>query len=217
VLKKRQHITEADLSSTRAAYEASIALIDEELGRLTTELERRKLLDNTVIIVVSDHGEQFGEHGLQFHGNSLYLPLIHVPLMMVYPRRIPGGVRVKRPVSLRDIPATVLHLVTGAIDSTFPGRSLLDPARQADTLSVEPILSARQKPYLAKPWEPSFNGSMRSLFNYPYHLIRHEDGRQELYQVEQDPAEQKNLIASADTLLLKGLGRALDSLAGEGL
>ncbi|MEO8139854.1 MAG: sulfatase, partial [Gemmatimonadota bacterium] len=215
VLRKREHITEADLASTRASYEASIALIDEQLGRLVGELEQRKLFEHTLIIVVSDHGEQFGEHGLQFHGNSLYLPLIHVPLMLVYPPTVPGGVRVRRPVSLRDLSATVMQVVTGGLDGTLPGRSILDPALQGDTARPAPLLSLREKPYQPKRWEPSVGGSLWSVFQYPYHLIRDSRGRQELYRVDLDPAESQNLVASADSLLLMGLGRTLDSLASE--
>ena len=214
ILRKQQNITEAQLASTRASYEASIALIDEQLGRLVGELEQRKLFEHTLIIVVSDHGEQFGEHGLQFHGNSLYLPLIHVPLVLVYPPSIPGGVRMPRPVGLRDLPATVMHVVTGGLDSTFPGRSMMDPGLHREAAGAAALLSSREKPYLPKRWEPSVRGSLRSVFQFPYHLIRDSQGRQELYRVDLDPGEGQNLVASADSLLLMGLGRTLDSLAG---
>ncbi len=212
ILRKRPHLTEGELASTRAAYEASIAMLDEQLGRLVGELEQRNLFEHTLIIVVSDHGEHFGEHGLQFHGNSLYLRLIHVPLVVVYPGTVPAGVRVQRPVSLRDIPTTVLHVVTGSVDHTFPGHSLVDSTRWGDTVPLEPLLSVRQKPYLAKPWEPSFQGTMRSVLQFPYHLIRHDGGQEELYRVDLDPAEARDRVAATDPLLLRRLGHTLDSL-----
>ena len=55
------------------------------------ELRRRGVLDHTIVIVTSDHGEQFGEHGLRLHANSLYLPLLHVPLVIRYPARVTQG------------------------------------------------------------------------------------------------------------------------------
>ena len=89
----------------RRLYDGAIASIDQEIGRLLDELRRRGVLDNTIVIVTSDHGEQFGEHGLNGHGNSLYLPLLRVPLVIRYPPRVAGSIRADEPVTLRDLAA----------------------------------------------------------------------------------------------------------------
>lgn len=104
------------------AYRASIAALDATVGRLLDTLRARSMLENTLVIVTSDHGEEFGEHGVMGHGNSLYLPGVHVPLVLAWPGRLPRGCRIAAPVTLRDLPATIAGLVGGA--HPFPGRSL---------------------------------------------------------------------------------------------
>src|SRR5207248_6788516 len=66
---KIDELTPAQIGDLNDAYDASIAYADYHVGRLLAELERRETLNNTLIIVVGDHGEQFGEHGLMYHGN----------------------------------------------------------------------------------------------------------------------------------------------------
>ena len=104
----------------RDCYDSCLAYLDERLGELFGELERRGILDNTLVIVASDHGEGLGEHGLFFHGETLYRTEIHVPLLIA----LPGQVRpatVSAPVSLRDLPATIVD-VSGQFDrGTVPG------------------------------------------------------------------------------------------------
>ena len=78
---------------------------------------------NTLVIITSDHGEEFGEHGVFDHGYSLYLDEVHVPLVILA-ATAPAGRVVAEPVSLRDLPATVVDLLGLAADSPFPGRSL---------------------------------------------------------------------------------------------
>lgn len=79
-------ITTEHVRELNNAYDAAIAYLDHQLGVLFRELEGAGLLEDTLIVITSDHGEQFGEHGLLTHGNSLYLPLLHVPLLISYPR-----------------------------------------------------------------------------------------------------------------------------------
>ena len=64
------------------------------------ELGRRGILDQTLLILTADHGEQFGEHGGYGHGLSLYEPEIHVPLLIAFPDRVPAGLVVREDVSL---------------------------------------------------------------------------------------------------------------------
>jgi len=104
-------------------YDGAIAYDDDRLQKLLDELNRRHLMDNTLLIVTGDHGEAFGEHGLLTHGSALYYPLIHVPLIFYWPGHLPAGLRIKQPVSLKDIPATILKLL-GASHSKLPGKSL---------------------------------------------------------------------------------------------
>lgn len=111
-------------------YDGAIAYMDSTLGVLVEGLRARGTLDNTVLVVAADHGEHFGEHGIRGHGNSLYLELLHVPLLIRAPGRIPSGARVSHVVSLRDIPATLLDLA-GLPPSSVTGHSLVPVARLA--------------------------------------------------------------------------------------
>lgn len=114
---------EADSIELRhRAYRASIAGLDAAVGHLIDSLRAQSMLENTLVIVTSDHGEEFDEHGVMGHGNSLYLPGVQVPLVMAWPERLPEGCRIAAPVTLRELPATIADLIGG--EQAFPGRSL---------------------------------------------------------------------------------------------
>jgi arylsulfatase A-like enzyme len=168
------------IPSELAAYDASIAALDEHLGRLFTELERRGLLDNTVVIVTSDHGEEFGEHGIMGHAYNLNTTLLHVPLIVVAPNRAPAGARVSDPANLRDLPATILDLV-GPGPGGFPGQSLArfwDVVPDLDEVVV------------------SSEADMVSLISGAYHYIRMPDGKEQLFDYQADVTEQDDLFDS---------------------
>jgi arylsulfatase A-like enzyme len=183
------------------AYDAAIAYMDAELGRLLDELDRRGLIENTVIVVTSDHGELFGEHEFFSHGNSLYSPTLHVPLLMVFPTRLPRGVSVDHYVTLRDLPATLLDLLS-IEDSSFPGPSLAHVVAQDSILSGTPSpLLATLRPAPNQPqWYPSTKGFMQALTLAPYHYIRNGDETEELYHIAEDPKELHNLADTAGVL-----------------
>src|SRR5262249_21087152 len=107
----------------RDCYDSCIAFLDEQLGRLLHELRGQGLLENTVVIITSDHGEGFGDHGRYGHLYSLYLEVTGVPLVILSPGA-PAGAVVDSPVSLRDLPETVVELAGLTAGSPFPGRSL---------------------------------------------------------------------------------------------
>ena len=120
------------------AYEAAIADLDSHVGRLLSELRQRRLLENTMVIVLSDHGEEFGEHDQFGHGNSLYIQSLRVPLVVTFPGRVPEGKRVNRVVSTRDVAATILDLV--GLEGVLPGVSLRS-AWESDTVTGAVALS----------------------------------------------------------------------------
>ena len=173
------------------AYDASIRFIDVQLDSLFSALAQKGELDRTIVVVTADHGELFEQHGLSGHANSLYLDLLHVPLMIRYPARVPAGVRIAAPVSLRDLSTTLIDL-SGGRDS-LPGVSLRHAWEgQLDLLS--PVLAEVTK--LPNPAEtPASQGNMRSLFDDSLHYIVNEGTRrEELYAYRADPAEARNLF-----------------------
>ena len=181
------------------AYDSCLASIDDRLGELFGELERRGVLDRTVVVVTADHGEGFGEHGLFDHGDSLYRPEIRVPLLISLPSGQARGRVVDRFVSLRDIPATILGLVGTGDKSPLPGRSLarlwrIPPgsgARIGD--GDDPVLSELMAPNPADPnhgRSPAKRGPLISLAEGDFVYIRNQlDGKEQLFDEREDPRE----------------------------
>ena len=121
----RRGASAQQIAFARDAYDDCIADLDEQLGMLIDELERREILEHAWLIIAADHGENFGEHpGVFLHGATLYQTEHHVPLVIVPPKPAASGQAVTEPVSLRDLPATIVELVGMQSESPFPGSSL---------------------------------------------------------------------------------------------
>jgi len=183
------------------AYDATLAYLDHELGRLVDGFNARHLLETTLIVITSDHGEQFGEHGLFDHANSLYRQALQVPLVISFPGRAPAGKHVTEPVSLVDLPATILDLaeITDG-GARFPGRSLAEYWRQPNmaTGTRAALLSEISKGINLPPWVPASRGAMQSVIAGGMHYIRHADGTEELYDFERDVAERDDISGRPD-------------------
>jgi arylsulfatase A-like enzyme len=182
-------------------YDSSIAYLDHHIGRLFDELKHRGLLENTLVIVTSDHGEHFQERGFSGHGLSLYRRELHVPLLIFQPRAVPDRHVVAAPVSLRELPTTVVDLLglANGSESPFPGRSLarfFQPETHDAGPLLEPVLSLveHQTTIPPLPWVPASLGSVRALTTEKEVYIRNSDGREELYDRLNDPFESNNLI-----------------------
>ena len=98
----------ADVGFLRALYDAELSLVDEQFALLMARLRVDGLLDDTIVVVTSDHGEEFGEHG-EFGHKQVYDECLHVPWMMRYPGG-PRGMRISEPVSQVDFAPTLLEL-----------------------------------------------------------------------------------------------------------
>lgn len=202
-LSNREHWSVAEIDAERAAYDEVLLALDQQLGRLFEELRERGLLDNTVVVVTSDHGEQFGEHGLMDHGNSLYRPLLEVPLIVRYPARVPAGRRIDTPVSLRDLAISLADL-SGQQPSPFPGTSLAELWQGSGAEPSLPLSEVREG-VRTVPWLPLAKGGMKSIVADGYHYIENGDGTPELYALEDD-AEERNLSGLPETRsLLDGI------------
>jgi arylsulfatase A-like enzyme len=194
-------------------YDGAIAYLDSELDRLLAELRARGALDDTLVIVTSDHGEQFGEHGLFLHGNSLYQPLLHVPLVLRFPAGVPAGRRVSRRVTLRDIPATVVELLGLRDASGLPGNSLArhwlggEPGEPANEVAIAEVREAAWARLWA-PHYPAARGDMASVTDDAYHYIRNGDGSEELYAIA-DTAEARNMSAEPESQTILERYRAM--------
>lgn len=215
--RSRTSVTDAELTLIRDAYDDGLAYLDAEIGKLFDDLDRRGVLDDTIVILTSDHGENHGEHGLIGHGRSLYDQEVHVPLMVFLPDGAHAGEVVAEPVSLRDIPATAVDLIKLRDGSAFPGLSLArcwDRSGDADEVPVmtEVLLRDEISKNLNRP--PAWRGPMYSVVAEDQTYIRNADGGEELYDFRNDPAQLLDQAASTDSAaVLRRMRDRLKSLA----
>jgi arylsulfatase A-like enzyme len=185
--------------SPQDRYDAAIAFLDAELDRLFTVLESRGVLERSIVVVTSDHGELFGEHDLHGHADALYLPALRVPLVLMGPSGIPAGTRVAAPVSLRDIPATLLELSGSGASGALPGVSLAgqwDSARRTRPQSAAvSFVTSADDPQANSPNATTW---LESITDDSHHYIRSGQDREELFRWRLDSLERNNIAESAE-------------------
>jgi len=174
--------------SERDRYDAAIAWLDRQLGMMLTTLQERGVLDRTIVIITSDHGEQFGEHGLSGHGNSLYLDALRVPLLVRYPAAVPPG-RVGTLVSLKDVPATILELAGVPGGHEIQGTSLSKTWKQPGQPALGDVVAELGKGINEGPLARNYGGKVVSRLDGRFHYIRNGGGSEELYDYVADPRE----------------------------
>lgn len=187
--------TPEEVQGLRDAYDGAIASLDDQLQRLFAELERRGTLDQTLVVVTADHGEEFAIHDHLGHGNGLHFPALHVPLLLRWPDGgIPEGVHVPEAVSLVDVPATILDLINADSTASLPGSSLAPYWEGGTPVAPSPILSELYWVPGQPDRYPVSAGNMHSLVLGDYHLIAGPDANLELYNIMRDPFERENLV-----------------------
>jgi arylsulfatase A-like enzyme len=200
--------SQEEIQAEIAGYDGAIACLDDALDRLLRALEARGVLDDTLVIVTSDHGEEFGEHKLYTHGNSLYDAALRVPLVIALPRRIPAGRRVANWVSPRDLAETVRDLAVPSGTPPFPGLSLARFWAQSGAPPDEPVFSAVRAVRGNPPWYPSAMGDMAAVMLAPYKYIQRGDGTEEVYDLHADPGETRDLSRQVPAAVLGRLRAA---------
>lgn len=187
--------SEEELRGLEDAYDGALSYLDAQIDSLLTTLDRQGLLENTLVILTSDHGEEFSEHGVILHGNSLYRPAVEVPLFIWFEGRIRGGLVEPGPVSNRQIPATVVELL-GISGHPFPGPPLPDGERERSVAPVTPpIFTSVRRAWQLPDWYPVVKGDMIAVADSGLRLIRGGDGHEELYDFVHDPLERHDLLA----------------------
>jgi arylsulfatase A-like enzyme len=208
-------LTPEQIQTEIEAYDGSISYVDDQIKSLFAELEQRGLLENTIVIVTSDHGESLGEHGLLQHSASLYLPEIHVPLVIWGPGYVPEGKVIESPVSLVGLPVTIMELLH-ANDGTFPGPSLTMLFDETTSQAwPQPIAELAYLPGAAEV-NPSTHGALKSVVGNEMQYILHEKFGEELYNWRSDPEETQNLINEPSSKTVAETFRQyLEKLIGE--
>ncbi|MGN0306863.1 MAG: arylsulfatase [Lachnospiraceae bacterium] len=168
----------------RAAYYGSITHMDHQIGRILLDLVERKLMDNTVILFLSDHGDMLGDH-LQFQKAKPYQGSIHIPLFISGPEKYvgEGHRRCSDLVGLQDIMPTLLELAGAPIPDSVDGRSLLHP--------------------ISCPWLHGEHtlGELSSQFivtKRDKYIWYSQTGEEQYFHLEQDPHEAHNRIHDTD-------------------
>lgn len=171
----------------RELYRQEVRHWDELFGQLVAYLEERGIYDRALLVVTSDHGEEFADHGGFWHGTSLYQELLHVPLVIRFPGGAGAGVRVDEPVSLVDLLPTVL--AQAGIEAR---QELAGVALRPDAVVPGRVLFA----------EEDHQGCvLTAVRNGPWKLVRaNADNPRgiaatELYNLAEDPREKNDLSA----------------------
>jgi arylsulfatase A-like enzyme len=201
-LDEGRHVVLGDHDELRyyvASYDANVLFADRHIGELLARANELGLLENTLVVFTADHGESLGEHGYYFgHGRLPYEPGAHVPLVVGWPGRIEAGRRIPRVVELVDLYPTLLDLVA-------PGREV--PGLEGESLAPF-LLGDRDAPpedAFQYAFSEAGGGSptthFRTVRDRRWKLVYHPPlggapRRWELYDLETEPGETENLVAT---------------------
>jgi arylsulfatase A-like enzyme len=204
-----------EIRLTGATYDAALAELDDLFGKLIGALEAGGHLENTLIILTSDHGEHLGEQHMLDHQYSVYQPVLRVPLIVRYPARFAPG-RDRRPVVNFDLFPTLLEVagIEPPADQRSRATSLLQARQERERFAEDPAafqvaiatVAAHHPKWDPKPW----GRELRALVDGRHKLIWGSDGRGELFDLAADPLERVNLL-ERQTELAAGLREALET------
>jgi arylsulfatase A-like enzyme len=191
-------LPERDLEHLVALYDGEIRFTDEHLRRLFAWLDEAGLREDTLVVVTADHGDEFFEHGNKGHRKTLFDEAVRVPLVLRYPRRVPGGQSIDGLVRLMDVAPTILALAAVERPADFGAAGGPEVGRPAD---LSPWLVGDDA---APPFPPlmAFNRTTTRRFVHEsvhtrnLKLIRTESKHgtgARFYDLQRDPGEQRDL------------------------
>jgi arylsulfatase A-like enzyme len=209
-------LTPADMAILNDLYDGEIAYADRRAGEILTFLRSQYLLDETIVAVVGDHGENIGDHHMMDHKLSVHDTLLHVPMVLRYPSRIKAGQTIAAQVQLHDLYPTLLALAgvpppSGATVEAvpLPGTGLQGATRPPDAPIVGEFVGPPVE--FLKVMQELFPNRDLSLYNRTLIALRQggykiqwgSDGRHQLYHIDEDPGETHDLAASEPERLQK--------------
>lgn len=186
VLEGKQSLSSAEKKYLIDRYDNEIRQMDRGIGVFLQVLKETGVYDDSLIIVASDHGESFGEHGLMVHSPAVYEELVQVPLIVKYPKKMQKTGHFSSPVSLVDVLPEVLSVLDIPLLQEVPGV----PFSQGRKHIIVERYADKSWSWTAHP----FGGWLRALYEGDYKYIWASDGMHELYNLNQDPRELNNLI-----------------------
>jgi arylsulfatase A-like enzyme len=197
-----------DIRYLRDLYDAEICKTDAAFGGLLDYLAEHGLDRNTIVIVTSDHGEEFWEHGGTGHGWSLHQHQLRVPLIIRAPMIAPAGLQIEERAGIIDIYPTVLDMLDLPIPAEVQGRSMLDAIEgsmqqegeraflaEASQLGYQKALLSAQHAFLFDGWPPIGERlDDRKRFPFLWRIILRSGGSA-LYDLDEDPGELRSILA----------------------
>ena len=197
-----------DIDWVVAQYDSSLAYMDACISRIMTRLEELGLLENTLVVITSDHGESLAEHGIYFDHHGLYEQTIHIPLILHLPGAIPGGSRFSETVLQQDLLPTLLDVMgTGeAIKKLhIDGKSMLPIIEGVEHWTRDEIYLSECTWMKKQGWRTSrfklIQALEPDLYGFP---------PWELYDLTGDPGERNN-IADDKPGIVKSLRERMES------
>jgi arylsulfatase A-like enzyme len=187
-----------DLAYTIARYDGGIRMVDDWIGELLSLLRELALLERATIVLLSDHGEEFQEHGSVLH-EKLFATVNRVPLLIRLPEGYPSR-RVSETVATIDLMPTLLELIGRPVPSALQGQSLLPFLRNERGIRRRPVFS--ESPYFGRERAVA-RGDLRLIWRPDY-------GSSELYRYRDDPLEQRD-VAGQDPVAAQRLLAAVRS------
>jgi arylsulfatase A-like enzyme len=208
-------LPDADRNHIECLYRGEIAFTDQAIGTLLEGLVKQNLVERTLIVFLSDHGEEFLEHGGLDHGHSLFDELIRVPLVFSLPGKIPQNRRISRYVRLLDVTPTIIDLLGLTSDVHHEGISLTALLRSTTDANEAGISTSA----ICYSEALRRNSAKKSVTAYPWKLIYDlETEEKTLFNLEDDPGETDNLsgqdpppLSLLEETLLKTLFRLSDT------
>jgi choline-sulfatase len=191
-------ITDNDKAYLEALHDAEITGSDALFAGFIADLKKMGIYDTSVVAVVSDHGDQFYEHGSVGHGDTVYQELTHVPMIIRAPGLLPKGGVVNADVEMMDMAPTLLDLAGAKSDPKMQGATLVPLV--FDEIGVSPRAALTVDGQVA-----------RGLKVDRYRLVHRGPGRMELYDELTDPREQKD-VAADHPIALRGMRGVLGLL-----
>lgn len=187
VLRGQRDLTSAEMRHFRAVYDGAVAFVDDQVGRLVRRLDALGVLDDTVVIITSDHGEFLGEHRLFHHVVGPFEPVHRIPLIIRYPRAARRGVE-HGWVQLVDIVPTVLDVLG------LPSEGNLDGGVLPHVTHPILIQQAPNSEY-GRLYGRGFDVGYTGIYAGPHKLVAFDDGSRRLFDVVEDPQEREDVRA----------------------
>jgi tetratricopeptide (TPR) repeat protein len=177
-------------------YDAELRYVDEQVGVFWDSLRQHNLLERSLVVLTSDHGEGLGEHGEKTHGYFIYQSTLWVPLIVHWPAGSASfPAKIDGPARLMDVAPTILQFAGISQPAEFQGRSLLELLRSGASKTARDVYS--ESVYAHKHFGCS---SLRALRTGRYKYI--QGPKPELYNLATDPGETRNLYTPQRSLAL---------------